>query len=82
MHAVLNDDLSRDNCRVVALAFDNETSAAMRKVVHVLGVTGIQVFVINHINVRMPSFPQFAALLQSNDLCRLAGDAVNRLGRL
>ena len=69
MYAVLYNDLSRDNCRVVASAFDDETSAAMRKIVHVLWVTGIQVFIIYYVNVSMPSFPQFAAFLQTDDLC-------------
>ena len=69
MYAVLYNDLPRDNCRVVASAFDDETSAAMRKIVHVLRVTGMQVFIIYYVNVCMPSFPQFAAFLQSDDLC-------------
>ena len=69
VHAVLYNDLSRDNCRVVASAFDDETPATMWKIVHVLRVTGMQVFIINHVDVCMPSFPQFAAFLQSDDLC-------------
>ena len=69
MYAVLYNDLSRDNCRVVASAFDDETPAAMREIVHVLRVTGMQVFIINHVDVCMPSFAEFAAFLQSDDLC-------------
>ena len=69
MHAVLYDDLSRDNRRVVALAFDDETAPAVRKVVDVLRMTGIQVFVVNYVDVCMPSFPQFATFFESDDLC-------------
>ena len=78
MFTVFDNHLTSDDGGVIAFAFNNKATAAMREVVDILWMTSRQIFVVDDIDVSMPTFAQLTAFFQADNGCRFAGNAMYR----
>ena len=78
MFTVFDNHFAADDGGVIAFAFNNKATATMGEVVHILWMTGRQVFVVDDIDVSMPTFAQLTAFFQADYGRRFAGNAMYR----